>query len=101
VTGSYSATNIRPAPGQAIERNSFNGPGYQDFDVSLAKGFHIPEMRVIGDKAMWEFRVDAFNVFNLTELAPTPTTSINSTNFGTNGSALGSRSVQLQTRFSF
>ena len=101
VVGSYSATNIAPLPGPAIERNSFNGPSYQDFDVSLAKGFHLPEMRVLGDKATWEFRVDAFNLFNLTELAPTPSTNINSANFGTNSSALGSRSVQLQTRFSF
>jgi hypothetical protein len=101
VGGGYTATAVAPAPGTAMARNSFNGPGYQDFDVSLTKGFHLPEMRVLGDKAMWEFRVDAYNVFNLTELAPTPTTNINSTNFGANGSALGSRTVQLQTRFSF
>ena len=98
---SYSASAVSPIPGQAIERNSFNGPMYQDLDVSLTKGFHLPEMRVIGDKATWEFRVDAYNLLNLTELAPTPTTSITSTSFGQNGSALGSRSVQIQTRFSF
>jgi hypothetical protein len=74
---------------------------YQDLDVSLTKGFHIPEMRVLGDKAMIEFRVDAFNVLNLTELTPTPSTNITSTTFGSNTSALGSRTVQLQSRFSF
>jgi hypothetical protein len=97
----YSATAVAPLPGPAIERNSFNGPSYQDFDVSLTKGFHLPEMRVLGDKSIIEFRVDAYNVLNLTELTPTPTTSITSTNFGANTSALGSRTVQIQSRFSF
>ena len=98
----YSATAVSPAPGLAIARNSFNGPMYQDVDVSLAKrGFHIPENRILGDSAMLEFRVDAYNLLNLTELTPTPTTSITSTNFGANTSALGSRTVQLQSRFSF
>ena len=97
----YSTSAIAPLPGLAIARNSFNGPSYQDFDVSLTKGFHLPEMRVLGDKSMLEFRVDAYNLLNLTELSPTPTTSITSTNFGANGSALGSRTVQIQSRFSF
>lgn len=97
----YSPTLVAPAPGLAIARNSFNSPMYQDLDVSLTKGFHIPEMRVIGDKGILEFRVDAFNLLNLTELTPTPATNITSTTFGSNTSALGSRTVQLQSRFSF
>ena len=100
-SSTFSPTNVAPAPGRAIERNSFNGPMYQDFDVSLTKGFNIPEMKVLGDKARIEFRADMFNVFNLTSLAPTPTTSIISTNFGANTSALGSRTIELQSRFSF
>lgn len=100
-SSTFSPTNIAPAPGLAIERNSFTGPMYQDFDVSLTKGFNIPEMKVLGDKARIEFRADMFNVFNLTSLAPTPTTSIVSTNFGANTSALGSRTIELQSRFSF
>jgi hypothetical protein len=98
---SFSPTNIAPAPGRAIERNSFTGPMYQDFDVSLTKGFNIPEMKVLGDKARFEFRADMFNVFNLTSLTPTPTTNIVSGTFGANTSALGSRTIELQSRFSF
>jgi hypothetical protein len=74
---------------------------YQDLDVSLTKGFNFPEMRVIGSNARIEFRADMFNVFNLTNLTPTPTISIISAVFGANTSALGSRTIELQSRFSF
>lgn len=97
----YSATAVAPVPGRAIARNSFDGPSYQGFDASLTKGFHLPKLRVIGENGNFEFRVDAYNVFNLTELTPTPATNITSTTFGANTSALGSRTVQLQTRLSF
>jgi hypothetical protein len=84
-----------------MERNSFNGPMYQDLDVTLTKSFKLPEGRVIGSKAALEFRMDAYNVFNLTSLAPTPKTTITATNFGANTTALASRTIQLQSRFSF
>jgi hypothetical protein len=48
-----------------------------------------------------EFRVDTFNLFNFQELAGTPTTSISSTAFGENTGALASRTIELQSRFSF
>ncbi len=98
----FSATNVDTVlPGPAMERNSFTGPMYQNVNVSLAKGFNIPRERVIGDAARIEFRVDAFNLFNLTNLAGTPTTSITSTLFGANTGALGSRTLEMQARFSF
>ena len=75
----FSATTITPPPGPAMERNSFTGPLYQSVNVSLAKGFNLPEARVIGDNAGLEFRVDTYNLFNLTEPLQTPTTSIVST----------------------
>ncbi len=97
----FSATNVAPIPGPAMERNSLTGPGYQDLDVSLAKGFNIPEMRVIGSNARIEFRADAFNLFNLTNLSGSPQSSITNTLFGANNAALGSRTIELQGRFSF
>jgi hypothetical protein len=69
--------------------------------MSLAKGFNLPPARVVGEHAALEFRVDAFNLFNFQELAGTPTTSITSTTFGESTGALGSRTVELQARFSF
>jgi hypothetical protein len=97
---SAAFTTPYPMPGPAMERNSFTGPSYQGVNVSLAKGFNIPSERVIGDHAAFEFRVDAFNLFNFQELTG-PTTSITSTTFGQSGGALGSRTVELQSRFSF
>lgn len=104
---------VAPAPTPGIHRNSLTGPGYQDVDASLTKAFGLPKMRVLGDAARFEFRADAYNLFNKTNIntasmddtigsaAPDGTiTSINS-HFGLPGNALGSRTVQLQARFSF
>jgi len=97
----FSATTFVPPPGPAMERNSFTGPTYQGVNISLSKGFNIPPGRVIGEHASLEFRVDTFNLFNFQELAGTPTTSISSTAFGENTGALASRTIELQSRFSF
>jgi hypothetical protein len=96
----FSATTFVPPPGPAMERNSFTGPMYQSVNASLAKGFNIPPARVIGEHASMEFRVDAFNLFNLTNLT-SPATGIASTTFGQSSGALGSRIVEMQARFSF
>jgi hypothetical protein len=98
---SFSATTFVPPPGPSMERNSFTGPSYQSLNVSLSKGFNLPPARVIGEHAALEFRVDAYNLFNFQELSGTPTTSITSTTFGENTTALAARIVELQTRFSF
>jgi hypothetical protein len=97
----FSVGNVTGPPGPALERGLFTGPGYQDVDVSLAKGFNIPEMKVIGGNARIEFRADAFNLFNLTNLSGSPQASITNTLFGANNAALGSRTIELQGRFSF
>ena len=102
-----------PAPTPGIRRNSLNGPGYNDIDVSLAKGFGLPKNKVLGEAARFEIRADIFNLFNTTNINvatidgalgavdPTGTvTSVNS-NFGVAGAALASRTIQLQARFSF
>jgi hypothetical protein len=107
----FPATAAPPAPG--IHRNSLAGPGYQDVDGSLTKAFGLPSNRVLGEHARIEVRVDTYNLFNKTNLDPAridnnlgsvnPDGTINSVNsdFGVAGGALGSRTVQLQARFSF
>jgi hypothetical protein len=69
-------------------------------------------MPILGEDAHFEFRVDTYNLFNQTNIQtssidtvvgsvnPDGTTTPNP-NFGVAGSGLGSRSVQLQARFSF
>jgi hypothetical protein len=98
-SGNTSTSGPLPqAPG--VSRNSFNGPGYKDVDASLTKGFHLPHMPVLGDNSIFEVRVNAFNLFNNVNLN-SPTTNITSTTFGQSQGALGSRTVDMQARFSF
>jgi len=101
-----------PAPLPGIHRNSLNGPRYADFDFSVAKGFGLPRIPGIGESARFEIRADMYNLFNtlnintqtidasLGSIAPDGTVSPNS-HFGVAGEALGSRTIQLQARFSF
>ena len=101
-----------PAPTPGIERNSLNGPGYNDVDLSLSKGFGLPRIRGLGENARFEIRADIYNLFNknnintesidtnLGGVAPDGTVTPNA-HFGVANNALGSRTVQLQARFSF
>ena len=105
--------NVAPAPIPGIHRNSLTGPGYNDLDASLTKAFGLPDNRVLGKDAVLEFRADAYNFFNKINLnsasidnlvgAANPDGTVASANsdFGRARSALGSRTVQLQARFSF
>jgi len=107
----FPAVAAPPIPG--IHRNTLNGPGYNDVDASLSKAFGLPNMKVLGENAKFEVRVDTYNLFNklningqridstVGSVNPDGTlTNINS-DFGVAGAALGSRTVQLQARFSF
>ena len=50
-----------------IGRNSFRGPCYQDIDVGVAK--EIP-LHIIGERGLFRFQAQAFNVNNKLNLAP-------------------------------
>lgn len=111
-TGGATFPATTPAPPVGIHRNSLNGPGYNDVDLSLAKAFGLPNNKVLGERARFEIRADVYNFFNklnldvthidgnLGSVAPDGTVTPNS-DFGVAGAALGSRTVQLQARFSF
>ncbi|HLV96579.1 MAG TPA: carboxypeptidase-like regulatory domain-containing protein [Candidatus Acidoferrales bacterium] len=99
-SGSNYGNSLPQAPG--VHRNSLNGPGFKDLDLTLAKGFGLPNMPVLGENARIEFRVDAYNVFNNLNFDPTSiSTNIANANFGQATSALGGRVVTLGARFSF
>lgn len=100
-TGNYPSTGPLPqAPG--VPRNFLNGPNYRDLDATLTKAFGLPKMPVLGEDAKFEFRVDAFNLFNTVNLdGKSISNFITSGNFGQATSALGSRTLDLQARFSF
>ena len=81
-------------------------------DASLSKAFGLPNNKVLGENAKFEFRADFYNVFNklnlnlaqidnnLGTVNPNGSVTPNS-DFGVIRQALGSRTVQLQARFSF
>jgi len=98
----FPGVSAGPPPPPGIARNSFNGPGYRDVDMSLTKSFGLPKAPVLGEDAKLEIRVDAYNLFNLLNFNPTSiSNNISAPNFGQARSALGSRSVAIQARFSF
>ena len=110
-TLAFPETSAPPTPG--IHRNSLNGPRYSDLDASLSKGFGFPNMRIIGESARIEVRVDTYNLLNKLNIngssidntigSVNPDGSVQSVNgdFGVARTALGSRTIQLQARFSF
>jgi carboxypeptidase family protein/TonB-dependent receptor-like protein len=109
-TPAYTAYNgtTTPAYGSAlpqppgVERNSLNGPGYKDVDLTLIKGFGFPNNRALGENARIELRLDVYNVFNNLNFNPnTISNNIGSSNFGTAGAALSGRVVTIGARFSF
>ena len=105
----FPATGIPPAPG--VGRNSLQGPNFFNIDMTLQKSFGLPKIPIFGENARFEFRANAFNLFNITNLTPL-NYSFSSQQISTDGvtsnplfgqaqSALGSRIIELQARFSF
>jgi hypothetical protein len=106
----FPGFSTAPLPG--IHRNTLNSPGYNDVDFTLSKAFGLPRIKGLGEGAQITVRADVYNFFNKTNInsatidgnlgsvASNGTVSPNS-DFGVAGGALGSRTVQLQARFSF
>jgi len=89
-------------PETGIRRNSFTGPGYKALDMTLAKSFGLPRIPGLGENAKFEFRMDAYNLFNNLNFNPTSiSNNIANANFGEATSALGARVITLGARFNF
>jgi hypothetical protein len=93
-------TGVPEAPG--VARNSLDGPEYRDVDATITKAFGLPKLPVLGESARFEIRADAFNLFNNLNFQTSSISNIiTSSDFGQAKTALGSRTVNLQARFSF
>jgi hypothetical protein len=99
----YSGTNFGSSlPQTGVYRNSLNGPRYKDVDLTLAKAFGLPKMPVLGENAKFEFRVEAYNIFNNLNFKPDSiSNNIDNANFGQATAALAARVVTLGARFNF
>ena len=113
----FAANGMPSAPG--VQRNSFRGPRYQDFDFTLGKDFGLPAMKVLGEGAKISFRTNFYNLFNTLNLAPIgnpqnaassvtvdPTTNLITSftpnpSFGRASNILAGRVIEMQARFSF
>jgi hypothetical protein len=102
-SGNSFGAALPQAPG--VRRNSLNLPGYKDLDATIAKGFGLPNNRVLGEGARLELRMDVYNVFNNLNFNPNDiSNNIANSNFGTfSGLApvLSGRVVTIGGRFSF
>jgi len=97
-TGKVSLGPLPTAPG--IARNAFTGPGYFDVDATLSKAFGFPSMKIVGENARLEFRMNFYNLFNKLNLANIQSDIFNA-HFGEAQNGLGSRTIEIQARFSF
>lgn len=78
-----------------LGRNTLYGPGFANFDFSVAKKFRITE------QLKMEFQANFFNLFNHTNFAA-PVGNLNSPNFGRSIATVGNpRVTQLALRFDF
>ena len=101
-TASFTTGNVALPPVPGLGRNAFVGPRYRGFDASLAKGFGLPKLPILGENAKFEIRADAFNLFNVLSLDPGSVSSnVDASNFGQDTQALGGRTITIQGRFSF
>jgi len=78
-----------------VGRNSVYAPGIQTLDLAIARAFRLTE------KANFQFRAEAFNALNKTNLG-TPNRFVNTPQFGTITMAMTpGREIQLSARLSF
>ena len=105
----YTAAQLRPTtfpnlpsffPIPGVSRNSLTGPHYQALDATVTKAFGIPN-HYLGERTGIEFRVDAFNALNITNLSSSISSNLDDAHFGVSQAGLAGRQVQIQARLSF
>ncbi|HKT10511.1 MAG TPA: TonB-dependent receptor [Terriglobia bacterium] len=84
----------------SLGRNTFRGPGYQDYDVALIKDTPFG-WREKGEHGVLQFRSEFFNVFNLVNFG-VPSNTLLGSGFGLISKTAGtSRQIQFSLRLIF
>jgi hypothetical protein len=79
-----------------LGRNTFRGPGFEDFDLSLFKNIKVTE------RVNFQFRAEAFNIFNHPDLQqPSATFGAAVSQFGFATAAYPARQLQFALKMSF
>ena len=80
----------------SLGRNTFRGPNFSEFDLSLVKNIKTSE------RTRMNFRAEAFNLFNRTNLKmPGATFGASRAQFGLSSEAFAARQIQFAIRFEF
>jgi hypothetical protein len=101
LSGIFTASQFpAPALGQVgtLGRNTFDRPGYKDFDFTFEKYFNVPWF--FSEKMKIEAKGEVFNLFNRTNLNGVDS-GMTDSSFGKSTSQLPPRSLQLHLRASF
>jgi len=89
---------VAPTPGVGVVGNAgkgiLTGPGYSGMDISLMKRFYVQEGKNV------QFRLEVFNALNHANFFPVTTVADTAT-FGTTGTALDNRQIQLGLKFNY
>lgn len=91
--GGANFPNTMPHGGN-LGRNTFRGPGFANWNFSLAKAFSLAE------RAKLRFRVDWFNVWNQRNFG-NPVATMISPNFGSNTTDPGARTMLVSAKILF
>src|ERR1041384_7226311 len=88
-----------------VGRNSFRGPKYSSWDLSLVKAFGFGKLPALGEGAKLELRANFFNAFNQLNLSPIQFFDngafVTDQFFGRALRGLAGRVIELQARFTF
>lgn len=90
-----SPSTIRPG---TLPRDFFRGPGYARIDAAFVKTFPVPIGRA--EKAQFQLRAEAFNLFNRINISEVAR-NLEASNFGRATSAFQMRIMQLSVKFVF
>ncbi len=84
-----------------LGRNTFRGPAFYDFDISLVKDTPVGKRRSGSELVDVQFRSEFFNIFNIVNLG-LPANTILGSGFGLiNRTAGSSRQIQFSLKFAY
>ena len=99
-SGTAKAAFPTPTLGQegSLGRNTYDSPGYKDFDLTFEKYFNVPWF--FAEKMKIEAKGEVLNMFNRSNLGGV-SSDMSGSSFGKSTSQLPSRSFQMHLRASF
>ena len=99
-SGTAKAAFPTPTLGQegSLGRNTYDSPGYKDFDLTFEKYFNVPWF--FAEKMKIEAKGEVLNMFNSSNLGGV-SSDMSGSSFGKSTSQLPSRSFQMHLRASF